>query len=109
MTETDKVIYAELIEAAARILAWTEITNTPTPPVAHVLASEAADLRDGWKAFDDSDVALGKQSLPIVDAVVEEVFARANELRAAFVARIVGKAEAAAAVLRELKPSETKH
>jgi hypothetical protein len=103
MTDKDKATYDALIEAAARIVAFEGVSDAPLPGVSHTLASEAIDLRNGWRDF-DVDGEPGTQPLPIVDQVADEVFARAHELRRAFVAKIVAEA-----ALRERKPDDTKH
>jgi hypothetical protein len=72
--------YADLIECSARILAFDGLIDAALPVLASALTSEAVDLRNGWAEFFPNDDA-GAADLPIVDAVIAEVFARSNALR----------------------------
>ena len=93
MTNKDKAaLYAELIEASARIIAFEGISDMPLPSIAHSLGSEAVDLKNGWKDFDENGEP-GTQPLPIVDQVADEVFARADALRRAFAAKLAAAGE----------------
>ena len=80
MNDKDRTRYADLVEIAARAIAFTDLTATPLPKVVVELQVEAAELAGGWTNF-DPDRPRGEQHLPIVDAVSDEIFARANELR----------------------------
>ncbi len=91
MTETDKIAYQELVEVAARCVAFADITAAPLPKLVATLQVEAIELRGGWKKFDDS-APPGTQNLPIADQVADEVFRRANELRVEFLKHIRGAA-----------------
>ena len=72
--------YADLIECSARVLAFDGLIDAALPGLVSALTSEAVDLRNGWAEFSADDVP-GTADLPIVDAVIAEVFARANALR----------------------------
>jgi hypothetical protein len=72
--------YADLIECSARILAFDGIIDAALPVLVSALTSEAVDLRNGWAEFCPIDET-GAADLPIVDAVIAEVFARSNALR----------------------------
>jgi hypothetical protein len=71
--------YDDLIEIGARIIAFSDLTGRALPRRVHELISEAADLRGAWDQF-AADAKLGSADLPIVDAVIDEVYARANAL-----------------------------
>jgi hypothetical protein len=79
MTNADQA-YDELIEIGARIIAFSDLTGRPLPQRVHQLISEAADLRGAWDEF-CGDRIPGGADLPIVDAVIDEVYTRANALR----------------------------
>jgi hypothetical protein len=82
MTDDDRKRYTDLVEVCARVIALSGfgLTNVELPRVVLELQIEAADLRGGWIDFDANQPA-GGQHLPVVDAVTDEIFARANELR----------------------------
>jgi hypothetical protein len=80
MTSDDRKRYAELVEICARAIAFTGLTDAPLPDVVVELQVEAGELAGGWTDF-DPDIPRGAQDLPIVDAVADQIFARANELR----------------------------
>ena len=80
MMDEQKARYADLIECSARILAFDGLIDAALPVLASALTSEAVDLRNGWAKFFPNDEA-GAADLPIVDAVISEVFARSNALR----------------------------
>ena len=103
MTEADKLAYADLIEVAARALAFTDITTVPLPKLVTMLQVEAIDLAGGWDDFDEN-AAPGTQDLPIADRVADAVFARANALRIEFAASIM-----CAKALRELPVGAARH
>jgi hypothetical protein len=79
MTDADQA-YDDLIEIGARIVAFTDLTGRALPHRVHELISEAADLRGAWDTF-SSGATPGSADLPIVDAVIDEVYTRANALR----------------------------
>jgi hypothetical protein len=79
MTNADQA-YDELIEIGARIIALSDLTGRSLPHRVHQLISEAADLRGAWDEF-SGDRKPGSADLPIVDAVIDEVYTRANALR----------------------------
>ena len=79
MTNADKA-YDDLIEISARVVAFSVLTGRALPPRVHELISEAADLRGAWEKFSASKKP-GTADLPIVDLVIDEVYARANALR----------------------------
>lgn len=80
MTDDDRKRYADLVEVAARAIAFTDLTSTPLPRVVVELQVEASELAGGWVDF-DPDRPRGEQDLPIVDMVSDQIFERANELR----------------------------
>ena len=77
MTGDDSKRYAELVEICARAIAFTGLTDVPLPDVVVELQVEAGELAGGWTDF-DPDIPRGSQDLPIVDAVADQIFARAN-------------------------------
>jgi hypothetical protein len=79
MTGTDKA-YDDLIEIGARVVAFSDLTGCALPRRVHELISEAADLRGAWETFAAKGDP-GCADLPIVDAVIDEVYLRANALR----------------------------
>ena len=79
MTEADQA-YDDLIEIGARVIAFGVLTGRALPQRVHQFISEAADLRGAWDEF-TADGKPGNAELPIVDAVIDEVYARANALR----------------------------
>jgi hypothetical protein len=103
MRPADKIAYDELVEVAARCLAFTDITAVPLSKLVTTLQVEAVDLRGGWEGFDEN-APPGSQNLPIADQVADEVFRRANELRREFVEHI-GRAVA----LQELHTGTVRH
>ena len=74
MMDEQQARYADLIECSARILAFDGLIDAALPVLASALTSEAVDLRNGWAKFFPNDEA-GAADLPIVDAVISEVFA----------------------------------
>jgi hypothetical protein len=76
----DQKRYADLVETCARAIAFTDLNDVALPQVVVEMEIEAAELAGGWTDF-DPDRPRGTQDLPIVDAVTDEIFARANELR----------------------------
>jgi hypothetical protein len=80
MTDDDRKRFADLVEVAARAIAFVDLTETPLPRRVVELQVEAAELAGGWVNF-DADRPRGEQDLPIVDAVSDQIFERANELR----------------------------
>ena len=79
MTGTDKA-YDDLIEIGARVVAFSDLTGRALPPRVHELISEAAGLRGAWDKFAGNGNPVCAD-LPIVDAVIDEVYLRANALR----------------------------
>ena len=80
MMDEQQARYADLIECSARILAFDGLIDAALPVLASALTSEAVDMRNGWAEFFPNDEA-GTADLPIVDAVIAEVFARSNASR----------------------------
>ena len=80
MMDEKQARYADLIECSARILAFDGIIDAALPVLVSALTSEAVDLRNGWAEFCPNNET-GAADLPIVDAVIAEVFARSNALR----------------------------
>jgi hypothetical protein len=80
MMDEQQARYADLIECSARILAFDGLIDSALPALASALTSEAIDMRNGWVEFFPNDEAR-TADLPIVDAVIAEVFARSNALR----------------------------
>lgn len=80
MTGDDRKRYNDLVETAARAIAFIDLTDVELPKIVLELQVEAAELAGGWADF-DPDRPAGTQSLPIVEVVSDAVFARANELR----------------------------
>ena len=80
MKDEDRERYNGLIEVAARAIAFTDLTSVELPKVVVELQVEASELAGGWVDF-DPDRPRGEQDLPIVDAVSDQIFERANELR----------------------------
>jgi hypothetical protein len=72
--------YADLIECSARVLAFDGLIDAALPDLVSAWTSEAIDLCNGWVSFSPDD-RLGSSELPIVDAVIAEVRARADALR----------------------------
>ena len=80
MTDDDYERYNGLIEVAARAIAFTDLTDVELPKIVVELQVEASELAGGWVDF-DPDRPRSEQHLPIVDAVSDQIFERANELR----------------------------
>jgi hypothetical protein len=80
MSDDDQKRYADLVEICARAIAFTGLTDVPLPEAVVELQVEAGELAGGWTDF-NPDIPRGSQDLPIVDAVADQIFARANELR----------------------------
>ena len=72
--------YADLIECSARVLAFDGLIDAALPDLVSAWTSEAIDLCNGWVSF-SPDEKFGSAELPIVDAVIAEVRARADALR----------------------------
>ena len=72
--------YADLIECSARVLAFDGLIDAALPDLVSAWTSEAIDLCSGWVSFSPDD-KFGSTELPIVDAVIAEVRARADVLR----------------------------
>ena len=72
--------YADLVECSARVLAFDGLIDAALPDLVSAWTSEAIDLCDGWVSFSPDD-KFGSSELPIVDAVIAEVRARADALR----------------------------
>lgn len=72
--------YADLIECSARVLAFDGLIDAALPDLVSAWTSEAIDLCNGWVSFSPDD-KFGPAELPIVDAVIAEVRARADALR----------------------------
>jgi hypothetical protein len=72
--------YDDLIEISARIIAFSDLTGRALPRRVHELISEAADLRGAWDKYSGEGTP-GSADLPIVDAVIDEAYVRANSLR----------------------------
>ena len=72
--------YADLIECSARVLAFDGLTDAALPDLVSAWTSEAIDLCNGWGSF-SADDKLASLELPIVDAVIAQVRARADVLR----------------------------
>jgi hypothetical protein len=69
--------YDDLIEISARIIVFSDLTGRALPRRVHELISEAADLRGAWNGYSGAGTP-GSADLPIVDAVIDEVYFRAN-------------------------------
>ena len=95
--------YADLIECSARVLAFDGLIEAALPDLVSVLTSEAIDLRNGWADFSTVE-QLGAADLPIVDAVIADVFARANALRCEVFGNMRRAAERAPGALAQMKP-----
>ena len=72
--------YADLVECSARVLAFDGLIDAALPDLVSAWTTEAIDLRDGWVSFSPND-KFSSAELPIVDAVIAEVRARADALR----------------------------
>jgi hypothetical protein len=72
--------YADLIECSARVLAFDGLIDAALPDLVSAWTSEAIDLCNGWVSISPDD-KFGSAELPIVDAVIAEVRARADALR----------------------------
>ena len=80
MTDEDRRRFDDLVEVAARAIAFVDLTEAPLPKLVVELQVEASELAGGWVDF-DPDRPRGEQHLPIVDMVSDQIFERANELR----------------------------
>jgi hypothetical protein len=76
MTNADQA-YDDLIEIGARIIAFSDLTGRALPRRVQELISQAADLRGAWNGYSGGGTP-GSADLPIVDAVIDEVYFRAN-------------------------------
>jgi hypothetical protein len=79
MTNADQA-YDDLIEISARSIAFGNLTGRALPRRVHQLISEAAYLRGAWDKY-SGEGPPGSADLPIVDAVIEEAYSRADSLR----------------------------
>jgi hypothetical protein len=86
----DQKRYDDLIEIAARAIAFTDLTSGVVPKLVRDLMIEAVELAGGWDSF-DPDAPPGTQSLPIADRVADAVFERANQLRRELATRFAAK------------------
>ena len=68
MMDEKQARYVDLIECAARILAFDAIIDAALPVLVSPLTSEPVDLRNGWAEFCPNDET-GAADLPIIDAV----------------------------------------
>lgn len=100
--------YADLIECSARILAFDGLVEAALPDLVSALTSEAIDLRNGWTDF-SSDERPGTTDLPIVDAVIADVFTRANALRCEVFGNMRHGAERNTDLFARMKPVNTGH
>jgi hypothetical protein len=100
--------YADLIECSARILAFDGLVEAALPDLASVLTSEAIDLRNGWADF-SADEQPGTADLPIVEAVIADVFARANALRCEVFGNMRRTAVRTTDALAQMKPGNISH
>lgn len=80
MIDGTQVRYRDLIECSARILAFDGLIEADRPNLVSALISEAIDLSEGWAQFSPNE-ELGTAELPVVDAVIADVFDRAEALR----------------------------
>lgn len=93
--------YADLIECSARVLAFDGLIDAALPDLVSAWTSEAIDLCNGWVSFSPDD-KFGPAELPIVDAVIAEVRARADALRQEIFDRIHRAAERNTNALRPI-------
>jgi hypothetical protein len=93
--------YADLIECSARVLAFDGLIDAALPDLVSAWTSEAIDLCSGWVSFSPDD-KFGSAELPIVDAVIAEVRARADALRREIFDRIDRAAERNTNALRPI-------
>jgi hypothetical protein len=100
--------YADLIECSARILAFDGLVEAALPDLASVLTSEAIELRNGWADF-SPDEQPGTADLPIVEAVIADVFARANALRCEVFGNMRRTAVRTTDALAQMKPVNISH
>ena len=85
MDDDNEATYRDLIETAARAIAFHGFAGWPLPQKVAEIMADAADLRNGWEGFAAGSTA----PLPIVDAVIDEVHSRADELRGEFVRAVL--------------------
>jgi hypothetical protein len=86
----DQKRHDDLIEIAARTIAFTGLTDAAVPELVNDLMIEAVELAGGWDGF-DPNASPGTQNLPIADQVADAVFERANQLRRELAARFAAK------------------
>jgi hypothetical protein len=77
MTNADQA-YDDLIEISARIIALSNLTGRAVPRRVYELIGEAASLRGAWDNH-SGEGTLGSAT-PIVDAIFDETYFRANSL-----------------------------
>jgi hypothetical protein len=82
--------YDDLIEVAARAVAFSGLTDVALPALANDLMIKAVDLAGGRDSF-DPELPPGTQSLPIADRVADAVFERANQLPRELATRFAAK------------------
>jgi hypothetical protein len=104
MIDEQQTRYGDLIECSARVLAFDGLIDAALPALVSALTSEAIDLRNGWAEFSPNNEAR-EVTLPIVDAVIAEVFARATALRR----EIFGAMRSTGEALAQMKAVDTKH
>jgi hypothetical protein len=80
MIDGKHVRYRDLVECSARIIAFDGLIEGDTPNLVSALISEAIDLNEGWAQFSTNDKP-GTVELPVVDAVIADVFHRAEALK----------------------------
>jgi len=97
--------YDDLIEISACAVAFSDLTGRALPRRIYELISEAADLHGAWAGF-SADGKPGTAELPIVDAVIDEVFARANALRVEIFGDTHRAAEHTTDAFAQAKPPE---
>jgi hypothetical protein len=98
MNTTNRARCQDIIELAGRWFAFARPGDGTMPRVLNDLIAEAVELCGGWDGFSGTATA-GTADLPVLDAVLDRVMERANELRRRGVA----------ALLPTLSPEPTKH
>jgi hypothetical protein len=68
----DQKRHDDLIEIAARTIAFTGLTDAAVPELVNDLMIEAVGLAGGWDGF-DPNASPGTQNLPIADQVADAV------------------------------------
>ena len=95
------------LRSAPAAIAFTGLTDVPLPEAVVELQVEAGELAGGWTDF-NPDIPRGSQDLPIVDAVADQIFARANELRLGPIRHSPHAAAAEALTCRAGRPSRSR-